>query len=104
MLENQFCDLCPLPYNMHKHIIYDSYDTGRMSINIHCCRKRSCSSAFCTAQSKICADIFIDYCGVMQNIEEQCGGIFTADIIILYLKIFEYNVLNNFERFFYRYL
>ena len=28
----------------------------------------------------------MDHCGIIQNIEEQCGGIFIADI---YMKIFE---------------
>ena len=49
------------------------------------------------SQSNTSADIFIDYCGIMQNIEEQCGESFTADI---YLKIFEDNVMNNFDIFF----
>ena len=47
-------------------------------------------------QSKTSADIFIDYCGAIQYIEEKCGEIFTADI---YLKIFEYNLLNNFDKY-----
>ena len=37
------------------------------------------------------------YCGTIQNIEEPCRGIFIADI---YLKIFEDNVLHNFDIFF----
>ena len=49
-------------------------------------------------QSKTSADIFIEYFNIIQYTEEQCGGIFTADI---YLKIFEDNVLNNFDHFFY---
>ena len=47
-------------------------------------------------QSKTSADFFIDYCGVMQNIAEQCGGTVTADI---YLKIFEDNVLNSYDKY-----
>ena len=46
-------------------------------------------------QSKTSAVISIDYCGIIQNIEEQCEGIFTDDI---YLKIIEDNVLNNFDK------
>ena len=33
---------------------------------------------------------------MIQNIEEQCGGIFIADI---YMKIFKDNVLNNFDKY-----
>ena len=40
-----------------------------------------------TSQCKTSADNFIDYCGTMQNFEEQCEGIYTADI---YLKIYMY--------------
>ena len=36
------------------------------------------------------------YCGAIQNIEEWCGGIFSVNI---YMKIFEYNVLNNFDKY-----
>ena len=35
---------------------------------------------------------------MVQNFEEQCGGIFTADI---YLKIIDVNVLNNFDKCFF---
>ena len=49
-------------------------------------------------RAKTSADIFIDYCGIMQNFEKQCGGIFTVDI---YLKIFEDNVLNSFDTYFF---
>ena len=58
-----------------------------------------------TTQSKVSADIFIDYCGIIQNIAEQCWGIFTADI---YLKIFEDTAQNDFDEkilhFFRKYL
>ena len=37
--------------------------------------------------------VLINYCGTIQNIEEQCGYIFIADV---YVKIFEDNLLNNF--------
>ena len=40
--------------------------------------------------------VFIDYCGIVQNIEKQCVGTFIADV---YMKIFEDNVLNNFDRY-----
>ena len=39
--------------------------------------------------------IFIDYFGMAQNIDEQCGGIFIADI---YMEIFEDNALNKFDK------
>ena len=48
-------------------------------------------------QSKTKCTLFIDYCGIIQNIKEQCGGIFIADI---YVKICEDIVLNNFDRYF----
>ena len=38
--------------------------------------------------------VFIDYCGIKQNIEEKCGG-------ISIMKIFEDNVLNNFDKYFF---
>ena len=49
-----------------------------------------------STQFKTSADIFIDYCGMIQNFEEQCRGIFTADI---YLKICEDDILNKFDNF-----
>ena len=62
----------------------------------------TCTVKFYNAQSKISADIIIYYCGIIQNIKEKCGGVFTADI---YLKIFEDNVLNDKYIFFsHRYL
>ena len=50
------------------------------------------------AQSATKCRVVIDYCGVIQNIEEQYGGIFIADIL---MKIFEDNVLNNFDEYFF---
>jgi len=50
------------------------------------------------SQSKTSADIFIDYCGIIQNIDEQCGGVFIVDI---YLKISEDNELNNLDKYFF---
>ena len=41
--------------------------------------------------------VSVDYCGIIQNIEEQNEGIFIADN---YKKIFEDNVLNNFVKHF----
>ena len=49
---------------------------------------------------KTSADLFIDYCGIIHNIEEQYEGIFIADI---YLKIFEDNVLNIFDKYFFNF-
>ena len=46
-----------------------------------------------TFQAKSKCRVFMGYCGVMKNIAEQCGGIFISDIY----KIFEDNVLNNFN-------
>ena len=63
------------------------------------------ASQIASTQSKTKCRVFIGYCGILQKIEEQCGGIFIADI---YVKIFEDNVLNNFDKyfqtFFHRYL
>ena len=50
--------------------------------------------------SKTSADIYTDYCDIIQNIAEQCGGIFNDDIC---LKIFEDDVLNNFDKYFFNY-
>ena len=47
------------------------------------------------SQSKTNAVVIID-CGTIQNIEEQCGRIFTADI---HLKIYEDNIPNNFDKY-----
>ena len=47
---------------------------------------------------EIIAYLSNNYSRIIQNIEEQCLGIFIADI---YLKIFEDNVLNNFDQYFF---
>ena len=52
-----------------------------------------------TIQSKSSCRVSIDYCGIIQNIEEQCGAIFIADIYNVNI-VFEDNVLNNFEKYF----
>ena len=44
----------------------------------------------------------MDFYGIIHNIEEQCEAYFIADI---YMKIFEDDLLNNFDIiFFHRYL
>ena len=55
----------------------------------------NCEYRTITSQSKTSADILEDYCGIIQNIEEQYGGILISDI---YIKIFSKDI------FFYRYL
>ena len=48
------------------------------------------------SQSETKCRVFTDYCDIIQNIEEQCGGVFVADI---YVEVFEDNVLNNFDKY-----
>ena len=63
-------------------------------------RKKKIIDWLPTAQSKIKCRFFTDYWGIMQNIEEQRSGIFIAD---MYMKIFEDNVLNNFDEYFFNF-
>ena len=51
-------------------------------------------------QSKSKCRVFVEYCGIIQNIEELCAGNFIADS---YMKIFEDNILNNFEKYFFQF-
>ena len=48
------------------------------------------------AQPKIKCRIFIDYCGIIQNIKDQSGEMFIADS---FMKSIEDIVLNNFDEY-----